>query len=271
LTTLHNRLDLPAVASAVRRFGDTAFVSISNNQRVPIPDIRWLDTVYHGLPLDTLRASSSADDYLAFLGRITPEKGPHVAIRWARAAGLKLRIAAKIPRAEGHFFKEQIKPLVDEQDVEFVGEVDDKGKAAFLGGAKALLFPIDWPEPFGLVMIEAMACGTPVIALPCGSVPEIVSDGETGFVVRDDVEAIDAINRISDLDRRRVRMAFERRFSARRMADDYLRCYADLAAPQNPSRQALSISFPRNSRSESERQIGPSGTIPDAFISTPSE
>jgi glycosyltransferase involved in cell wall biosynthesis len=252
LTTLHGRLDLPAVAAAVRRFGDTPFVSISNNQRTPVPDIRWVDTVYHGLPLDTLRVSSSASSYLAFLGRIAPEKGPHVAIRWARAAGLKLRIAAKIPSGEGRFFREQIKPLVDKHDVEFVGEVNDKNKAALLGSAKALLFPIDWPEPFGLVMIEAMACGTPVIALPCGSVPEIISEGETGFIVNNDNEAVDAINRVGSLERARVRLEFERRFSARRMAEDYLCCYADLVAHPGRSRQALSTSRPRHSRTEKD-------------------
>jgi glycosyltransferase involved in cell wall biosynthesis len=247
LTTLHGRLDLPALAAAVRRFGDTAFVSISNNQRTPLPDVPWLDTVYHGLPLDTLPASACTNDYLAFLGRINPEKGPHVAIRWARSAGLKLRIAAKVPRGENRFFKEQIEPLLDGQNVEFIGEVDDKNKAAFLGSAKALLFPINWPEPFGLVMVEAMACGTPVIALPCGSVPEIIADGETGFIVRNDDEALEAISRISGLERARVRSEFERRFSVRRMAEDYLRCYADLAAQGDRSRQAPSTVRARRS------------------------
>ena len=198
-----------------------------------MPDLRWVNTVYHGLPPDLLKANFEAGNYLAFLGRLTAEKGPHVAIKWARAAGLPLRIAAKIPQDESRFFKEQIEPFLDGRQVEYVGEVNDRSKSDFLGHTKALLFPIDWPEPFGLVMIEAMACGTPVIALPCGSVPEIVSDGKTGRIVSNDVEAVGAINRIRDIDRRRVRGEFERRFSARRMAQRYLRCYSDLISQEN--------------------------------------
>jgi glycosyltransferase involved in cell wall biosynthesis len=233
VTTLHGRLDIPALAAAARQFGDTPLVSISNHQRTPVPDLRWVNTVYHGLPRDLLKANFGAGDYLAFLGRLSPEKGAHVAIKWARSAGLPLRIAAKIPQGESRFFKEQIEPFLDGQQVEFVGEVNDTSKSDFLGGAKALLFPIDWPEPFGLVMIEAMACGTPVIALPCGSVPEIVSDGKTGFIVNNDVDAVDAISRIRDIDRRRVRDEFERRFSVRRMAHEYLRCYSDLVSQRS--------------------------------------
>ena len=220
VTTLHGRLDIPALAAAARQFGDTPLISISNHQRTPVPDLRWVNTVYHGLPRDLLKANFGAGDYLAFLGRLSPEKGAHVAIKWARSAGLPLRIAAKIPQGESRFFKEQIEPFLDGHQVEFVGEVNDTSKSDFLGGAKALLFPIDWPEPFGLVMIEAMACGTPVIALPCGSVPEIVSNGKTGFVVNNDIDAVDAISRIRDIDRRRVRDEFERRFSVRRMAQE---------------------------------------------------
>jgi glycosyltransferase involved in cell wall biosynthesis len=230
LTTLHGRLDIPAIRAAARHFGDTSLVSISNNQRTPVPDLQWLRTVYHGLPPNLLKANFGEGDYLAFLGRLSPDKGPHVAIKWAHATGLPLRIAAKIPEGERRFFKEQIEPFVDGRKVEYVGEVNDNNKSDFLGQAKALLFPIDWPEPFGLVMIEAMACGTPVIALPCGSVPEIVSDGKTGFIVRNNVDAIDAINRIREIDRRQVRAEFEHRFSARRMAQEYLRCYSDLIA-----------------------------------------
>ena len=192
VTTLHGRLDLPAFVAAARQFGDTALVSISHHQRMPVPDLRWVDTVYHGLPPGLFKAAFGAGDYLAFLGRLTPEKGPHLAIKWARLAGLPLRIAAKIPRGENQFFKEQIEPFVDGQQVEYVGEVNDNGKSDFLGQAKALPFPIDWPEPFGLVMIEAMACGTPVIALSCGAVPKIVSDGKTGFIVSNDADAVDA-------------------------------------------------------------------------------
>jgi glycosyltransferase involved in cell wall biosynthesis len=202
-----------------------------------VPDLRWLHTVYHGLPPDLLKANFGAGEYLAFLGRMNPEKGPHVAIKWARSAGLPLRIAAKIPRDERRFFKERIEPFLDGQNVEFVGEVSDHNKSAFLGGAKALLFPIDWPEPFGLVMIEAMACGTPVIALPRGSVPEIVTDGETGFIVENEEDAVDAITRIGELDRRYVRAAFERRFSARQMAQQYLQCYSDLISRGTSNQQ----------------------------------
>ena len=167
---------------------------------------------------------------MAFLGRISPEKGPDVAIGVARAVGLPLRIAAKIPRSESRYFKEQIKPLLDADGVDFVGEVGDRDKAEFLGNAAALLFPIDWPEPFGLVMIEAMACGTPVIAWRRGSVPEIIDHGRTGFIVESETEAVEAIGRLNELERRTVRAVFEQRFTARRMAKDYLRCFEELSS-----------------------------------------
>ena len=247
LTTLHGRLDVPAIRAAARHFGDTSLVSISNNQRTPVPDLRWLRTVYHGLPPDLLKANFGEGDYLAFLGRLSPEKGPHIAIKWAHSTGLPLRIAAKIPEGESRFFKEQIEPYIDGRKVKYVGEVNDNNKSDFLGRAKALLFPIDWPEPFGLVMIEAMACGTPVIALPCGSVPEIVSDSKTGFIVRNDVDAIDAINRIREIDRRQVRAEFEHRFSARRMAQEYLRCYSDLIARTKTGELGSKIGIKANS------------------------
>jgi glycosyltransferase involved in cell wall biosynthesis len=243
LTTLHGRLDLPAIRAAARHFGDTPLVSISTDQRAPVPNLRWVHTVYHGLPPDHLQANFGAGEYLAFLGRMSPEKGPHFAIKWARSAGLPLRIAAKISQEENRFFREQIEPFLDGQQVEYVGEVNDSRKSDFLGRAKALLFPIDWPEPFGLVMIEAMACGTPVIALPCGSVPEIVSDGKTGFIVRNDIDAVDAINRIQQIDRSHVRAEFERRFSVRRMAQEYLRCYADLISKREPKGLGLETGF----------------------------
>jgi len=228
LTTLHGRLDLSAIRAVAQHFRHTALVSISNDQRTPVPDLRWIHTVYHGLPPNLLKPNFGEGEYLAFLGRLSPEKGPHIAIKWARSAGLPLRIAAKIPRDESRFFKDQIEPLVDGQKVEFVGEVNDHNKSAFLGRAKALLFPIDWPEPFGLVMIEAMACGTPVIALPRGSVQEIVTDSKTGFIVNNEKEAADAITHIGEVDRRHVRAEFERRFSTRQMAQEYVRCYSDL-------------------------------------------
>jgi glycosyltransferase involved in cell wall biosynthesis len=185
-----------------------------------------------------------AGGYLAFLGRFTPEKGPHIAIRLARRSNLPLRIAAKIPRMQTHYFKEQIEPLLDGDRVEFVGEVDERQKQEFLGNAMAVLVPIDWPEPFGLVMIEAMACGTPVIAWRRGSVPEIIEHGVTGFIVDSEAEAIDAIERIPTLDRGAVRSAFERRFTARRMAESYRRCFQELIGRGTQRQQSRSAIEP---------------------------
>jgi glycosyltransferase involved in cell wall biosynthesis len=230
VTTLHGRLDLPHLPSFVSGFDDAPFVSISNNQRAPLAALNYVDTIYHGLPERQLLPNLQRGGYLAFLGRFTPEKGPHIAIRLARRTHLPLRIAAKIPRMQTHYFKEQIEPLLDGDRVEFVGEVDERQKQDFLGNAMAVLVPIDWPEPFGLVMIEAMACGTPVIAWRRGSVPEIVEHGVTGFIVDNEAEAVDAIERIPTLDRGRVRAAFERRFTARGMAESYRRCFQLLAA-----------------------------------------
>ena len=190
--------------------------------------MRWLGTIYHGLPPDSLRPRFEAGAYLAFLGRLAPDKGPETAIRLARSAGMPLRIAAKLPRSERRYFKERLEPLIDGEQIQVVGEVNDRAKEGFLGNAAALLFPIDWPEPFGLVMIEAMACGTPVIAFRRGSVPEIVDEGVTGFVVGNDAEALRAIKRLPELDRTQVRECFESRFSARRMAAEYVRCYERL-------------------------------------------
>jgi glycosyltransferase involved in cell wall biosynthesis len=221
VTTLHGRLDLPHLKSLVSGFADTPFISISNSQRTPLAGLNWIETIYHGLPERLLTPNFRPGGYLAFLGRFSPEKGPDVAIRLARRAQLPLRIAAKIPRQQSRYFKEQIEPLLDGDQTEFVGEVNEGQKQDFLGNAIALLFPIDWPEPFGLVMIEAMACGTPIIAWRRGSVPEIVEDGVTGFIVESEDEAIDAIERVPDLNRRQVRAAFERRFTARHMAELY--------------------------------------------------
>jgi glycosyltransferase involved in cell wall biosynthesis len=229
LTTCHGRLDLPGFSDVVRRFPDAPFVSISDNQRAPLSEARWIGTIYHGLPADLFCPSFEAGSYLAFLGRLTKEKGPEEAIRIARAAKMPLRIAAKVPRGERGYFKEQLEPQIDGKQVQLSGEVNDATKRQFLAGAAALLFPIDWPEPFGLVMIEAMACGTPVIAFRSGSVPEVIDDGITGFVVADEAEAIAAIKRLPELDRKKVRAQFEKRFTSRRMAEEYLRCYAALA------------------------------------------
>jgi glycosyltransferase involved in cell wall biosynthesis len=228
LTTLHGRLDLPGLDHVLRRFPTAPFVSISDNQRVGLPDLRWLGTVYHGLPKESPKPSYERGSYLAFLGRLSPEKGPDVAIRIARRAKMPLRIAAKLPRAHSRYFKEQLQPLIHDSGTELVGEINDRSKEGFLQGAAALLFPIDWPEPFGLVMIEAMACGTPVIAFRRGSVPELLDNGATGFVVENEDEAVVAVTRLGELDRRFIRAVFEERFTAERMAHDYLRHYRKL-------------------------------------------
>ncbi len=228
LTTLHVRVDLPGLDQVLRRFPSAPFVSISDDQRVGLPGLRWLGTVYHGLPKASLQPSYERGSYLAFLGRLSPEKGPDVAIRVARQANMPLRIAAKLPRGHSRYFKEQLQPLMDASRTELIGEVNDRSKESFLQGAAALLFPIDWPEPFGLVMIEAMACGTPVIAFRRGSVPEVIDHGVTGFVVENEEEAVQAVARLDELDRRSVRAVFERRFTATRMANDYLRHYRAL-------------------------------------------
>lgn len=229
VTTFHGRLDLPGLATVVGKFPTAPFVSISDNQRVPLQEANWLGTVYHGMPAGLLNPSFAEGRYLAFLGRLTSEKGPEAAIRIARASGVPLRIAAKLPRGERGFFKDKVEPMIDGHDVRITGEVNDETKQEFLAGAAALLFPIHWPEPFGLVMIEAMACGTPVIAFRSGSVPEVIEDGVTGFVVDSEEEAIETLrDRLPKLDRRKVREGFERRFTARRMAEDYVRHYEAL-------------------------------------------
>jgi glycosyltransferase involved in cell wall biosynthesis len=225
ITTPHGRLDLPGLADVVRRFPTAPFVSISNNQRVPLTGANWLGTVYHGLPENSLRASTEPGSYLAFLGRLTAEKGPEIAIRIARESGMPLHISAKVPRGERGYFKNVLEPQIDGDRIRLTGEVDDKTKEAFLAGAAALLFPIDWPEPFGLVMIEAMACGTPVIAFRSGSVPEVIDHGVTGFIVDDEEQAVQAVGRLGELDRRKVRARFEERFTAKRMAREYLQHY----------------------------------------------
>lgn len=227
LTTLHGRLDLPELQPFYRVFPRLPLVSISNAQRRPMPPVNWAGTVYHGLPPSLLPFHAGArEGYLAFLGRISPEKRPDRAIAIAAKAGLPLKIAAKIDRADQAYWETQIEPLVRAHPhVEYVGEISEREKAAFLGDAHALLFPIDWEEPFGLVMIEAMACGTPVIAFGRGSAPEVIDDGVTGFIVSSVEEAVCAVDRVAALDRRRVRAGFDRRFTAARMARDYVDIY----------------------------------------------
>jgi glycosyltransferase involved in cell wall biosynthesis len=228
LTTLHGRLDLPELAVVYRTFPEVPVVSISDSQRKPIPDLNWIGTVYHGITKDQLTPQPVEPSYFAFLGRISPEKGIERAIRIAGACGVKLKVAAKVDKADAEYFKAQVEPLLKDANVEFIGEINDAQKPAFLSGARATLFAIDWPEPFGLVMIESMACGTPVIAMRCGSVPEVMDDGVTGFIVDSVEEAIAACRRIDTLDRRRVRAQFEKRFTSRRMAEDYLALYRRL-------------------------------------------
>lgn len=237
LTTLHGRLDLPELVPLYDRFPDMPVVSISMAQRGPLPRASWLGSVPHGLPPQMLRASDGAGGYFAFLGRISPEKRVDRAIEIAIALGVPLRIAAKVDPVDEGYFGERIAPLLEHPLVCYVGEISDEQKSAFLGGATALLFPIDWPEPFGLVMIEAMACGTPVVAFDHGSVREVVDEGVTGFIVDDLPTAIAAAARVGELDRARIRETFERRFSAVRMAEDYVELYERiLAEPQRRTR-----------------------------------
>jgi glycosyltransferase involved in cell wall biosynthesis len=229
ITTLHGRLDLPELPALYKLFGDIPVVSISNSQRVPLPAANYVETVLHGLPQKLLSKGDGRGRYLAFLGRISPEKAPDAAIRIAARAGIPLKIAAKVDRVDREYFKTTIEPLLGQGDVEFIGEIREDQKQEFLGNAAGLVFPIAWREPFGLVMIEAMACGTPVIAFENGSVPEVLKDAVTGFIVHSEDEAFDAVRRLGTLDRARIRDEFERRFTAHRMAQDYLKLYARLA------------------------------------------
>jgi glycosyltransferase involved in cell wall biosynthesis len=231
VTTLHGRQDLPDLLPLYLGFDDMPLVSISNDQRRPVPNANFAATVYHGLPVDLHRPIANArGSYVAFLGRISPEKRPDRAILIARALGIPLKIAAKVDRADEVYFRTTIEPLLDGSGVEFIGEINDFQKTKFLGEAQALLFPVDWPEPFGLSMIEAMACGTPVLAFRCGSVPEIIEDGVTGAIVDSVEEAIVALPHVMALDRNKVRLRFEQRFTASRMAMDYVGVYRSLLA-----------------------------------------
>ena len=235
LTTLHGRLDLKGLAQVYTRWPQFPMVSISDDQRKPLPWANWAGTVLHGMSTDLYDFQETPDGYLAFLGRISPEKGPERAIAIAKAVGIPLKIAAKVDAADAAYFRNEIEPLLDHPLIEFIGEIGGAQKSAFLGGAQALLFPIQWPEPFGLVMIESMACGTPVIAYECGSVPEVIEDGATGFIVHNEAEAVQAVRRLPELDRRGVRERFELRFSATAMARRYLALYAHRATSSEPA------------------------------------
>ena len=234
VTTLHGRLDLPEHQPVFDDFSSIPVVSISNAQRRPLPQANWVRTVHHGLPAELLLPKPIKPSYFAFLGRIAPEKRVDRAIRIAEHCGVPLKIAAKVDKVDQDYFNDQIKPMLGNGNCEYIGEISDREKSEFLSGAIALLVPIDWPEPFGLVMIEAMACGTPVIAFNRGSVPEVVEDGLTGFVVEDVNGAIGAVDRLEHLSRAKVRRRFEERFTARRMAQDYLSAYRGLMTAAAP-------------------------------------
>lgn len=228
LTTMHGRLDLPDLVPLHRHFLDHPLVSISDNQRQPMCEANWVATVHHGLPRDLYRLRQDVEDFFVFVGRISPEKRLDRAIEIALACKTRLRVAAKVDPADQAYFEREIRGLLHHPLIEFVGEIGEDRKGEVIGRARAMLFPIDWPEPFGLVMIEALACGTPVIAYDCGSVPEVLQDGVNGFIVRSEDEAIDAARRVDRLDRRRCRQTFEERFTADRMARRYVEVYRSL-------------------------------------------
>lgn len=229
VTTLHGRLDIPDLVPLYREFREMAVVSISEAQRRPLPWINWAGTVHHGLPPNLLSFNGQPEQYLAFIGRISPEKGLDMAIAIAEQSGVKLKIAAKLDKENLEYYEHVIKPLMASPVVEYVGEIGEKEKTAFLGNALALIFPIDWEEPFGLVMIESMACGTPVVAFGRGSVPEVVKDGVSGYVVNDMLAAVAAVAKIDAIDRRGCRRYFEECFVASRMAEDYLDIYQEVS------------------------------------------
>lgn len=244
VTTLHGRLDLPDFHPIYRAFPDMPLVSVSDNQRRPQPlPVNWLATIDHGLPTRLFPFKSGAGDYLAFLGRIAPEKRPDRAIEIAKRSGVPLKIAAKVDPTDREYFKHIIEPLLDDPLIEFLGEIGDGEKSEFLGGARALLFPIDWPEPFGLVMIESMSTGTPVIAWRTGSVPGIIDEGETGFIVESIEDAVLAVDQVRGLDRMAVRRRFEARFTAAKMARSYLDAYERLLAGRDSYRSLLKAPF----------------------------
>jgi glycosyltransferase involved in cell wall biosynthesis len=239
VTTLHGRLDLPELQPLYDIFDEVPVVSISDSQRRSLPQANYVATVHHGLPERLLPPGSGAGGYLAFLGRISPEKAPDAAIRIAAKAGMRLKIAAKVDEPDKTYFAERVAPLLRHSNVEFLGEIGEGDKGTFLGNAAGLLFPVGWPEPFGVVMIEAMACGTPIIAFRNGSVPEVVDHGITGFIVDDEEQAVAAAGRLHVLDRARIRHVFEERFTARRMAENYMKLYRWLIVRERPLQEAV--------------------------------
>jgi len=235
VSTLHGRLDIPDLVPLYNEFSDMPVVSISDAQRNPLPWLNWQGTVHHGLPEDSFEPCYQRGNYLAFLGRVSPEKGLDQAINIAKAAGIPLKIAAKVDRADRDYFDHCIKPMIQDDLIEFVGEIGEHEKNEFLGNAQALLFPINWEEPFGIVMIEAMACGLPIIAHPRGSVTEVIEDGINGYLATDLGSAVQALERIDKIDRRACRQRFEERFTARRMARDYVRIFERIAKQESKS------------------------------------
>ncbi|HUN47110.1 MAG TPA: glycosyltransferase family 4 protein [Stellaceae bacterium] len=241
VTTLHGRLDLKEHQPLFSTFSSAPVISISNAQRKPVPQAGWVKTIYHGLPEDLLMPKPGNPSYLAFLGRIAPEKKVDRAIRIASRCGIPLKIAAKVDPMDRDYYENEIRPLMSLPGIEYIGEISDREKSEFLSGAVGLLLPIDWPEPFGLVMIESMACGTPVIAFGAGSVPEVVEPGITGFVVDDEDAAVAAVGHLPQLSRTRVRERFEERFTARRMANEYLDVYRDLMREESPHLRLVKV------------------------------
>lgn len=263
VTTMHGRLDLPEHQIVFDSFDEVPVISISDAQRGPVPQARWVKTVYHGLPSRLLMPRPAQPGYLAFLGRIAPEKAVDRAIRIAVRSGQPLRIAAKVDRVDREYFEHEIRPLLGQPGIEYVGEISDAEKSDFLSGASALLMPIDWPEPFGLVMIEAMACGTPVVAYRSGSVPEVVEHGVTGYIVDGEDEAVDAVkSHVWRLGRDKVRARFEKRFTARRMAEDYVRIYRSMvaSAKRQPQRKLNGSAHPA-ARGQTRHQTGIDGGV----------
>jgi len=228
VATMHGRLDVEELHPVYQRYRSMPLISISDAQRTPLPLMNWVDTIYHGLPRDLLRFSPGPGKYLAFLGRISPEKRPDLAIEVARRVGIPLKIAAKVDAVDREYFETVIKPLLSPPDVEYIGEISESQKSEFLGDALAFMFTIDWPEPFGLAMIEALACGTPVIARPCGSIPEVIRNGLTGFIVKSVDEMVEAVSNIGKIAREECRREFENRFTVEIMVDRYEQVYRQL-------------------------------------------
>ncbi len=241
--TMHGRLDIPDLKPVYEEFTDMPLVSISDRQRLPIPNANWVGTIYHGLPEDMYSFTAKPSDYMLFLGRITPEKRPDRAIKIAEAAGVRLVIAAKVDPVDVEYYETEIKPMIEASKYcEYIGEVSDNQKNELIGNARCLLFPIGWPEPFGLVMIESLACGTPVVAYKCGSVPEVIDHGLTGFHVHNMEEAVEAVGKIDTLSRHTCRQIFNERFTSRRMAEDYVRLYQLVLEPNSEARQLVPFS-----------------------------